>query len=365
MATVTPPRPDATLDQPDQDSPEYPTPSLALGPNQPYQHQKRPKRLVDNKLCSICGMSYRYRNPHYKKYHPETLNPEHSDAEPDGGPAQYDVAVGSAKKSGRKPARQNASASNNDADRILQDMARIAAQRTSLEGMHAPEPAGDGAADDDAVIVDGNDDENDAEPQESAVATAAAPAAVAAAKPAPLRKSSGPLESKGTFCVPCGRLIERTKWSAHQRAHTLSTTVLNKFYAGDANGDDHAGLQEDDEDAEDQENVMEPPPSGGNTRRAARKARTRIRGSWRETAGWGHDDGAAAAGHERGASNNSSRSVGRGRGGRDGFVMVSDDGAGASEEPARGLRRAASWERLLEGIRAAPELSRVQKRELV
>jgi hypothetical protein len=363
MATVTQPRPS---DQPDQDSPEYPTPSLALGPNQPYQHQKRAKRLVDNKLCTICGMSYRYRNPHYKKYHPETLNPEHSDAEADGGLVQYDAGVSSAKKPMRKTGRHNAGASNNDADRMLSDTTRIAAQHTSLEATHAPDPA-----DDDPVIVDGNGDGDDAESQESPVVAAAAPAPAAAAKGAPLRKSSGPLESQGTFCVPCGRLIERAKWSAHQRAHTLSTTVLSKFYAGDTNGDDHAGMQEDDEEeVEDQEEVTEQPPSGGATRKAARNARTRIRGTWRETAGWAYDDATAAAeaGHERGASNNSNRSAGRGRGrarARDSFVMVNDDEPRISEDPPREVHRVASWERLLERIREAPELSRAQKRDLV
>jgi hypothetical protein len=312
-------------------------------------------------------MSYRYRNPHYKKYHPETLYHEGSDAEADGAPAQYDISVGSVKKGGRRSARVDPGANGNVADGILADMADIAARQT-LGDLHPDDGAADlaeddGGADDDddGVVVEGNDDEDDTGSQDSPDA--------GRTQPRRRRKRSGRPESGGsaTFCAPCGRVIEPAKWSAHQRAHTLSTNVLSRFYeGGGASGGEVAEIPDSVDGEEHDEAAAEPAEAGG-TRRAARRARTRIRGSWRETAGWAAGAGAsaqAAEGERAAGSNGGRRSAGRGRGS---FVMVDGPAAGGGDrEPSGEARpRAASWERLLEGIRAAPELSKAQKRELV
>ena len=81
-ATMAAPPSNAPHDDRDQDNqPEYPTPSLALGPTHPYQPEAAQARHRQQ-AGTICGMSYRYRNPHYKKYHPETLDREDSTPRP-------------------------------------------------------------------------------------------------------------------------------------------------------------------------------------------------------------------------------------------------------------------------------------------
>jgi hypothetical protein len=300
MAAATTPPPNE-LPEDYQDSPEYPTPRVDAPTNHPYFQEKPIKRLIDNKTCPICGAIYRYRTPHYKKHHPEALRVE-QEAEAEARAAQPDVASDSAKKRTRKPARLSAASSNNDADGGFND------NGASLEATHA---------NGDDSIMEGHS-EHDASP----------------------RNNAGPPENNSTFCDPCGRRIPRVKWVAHQRAHTVSSSVLAKFYATDANGTPLAGIH-DDEEPEAMDEV-EQPMSGGSARRVVRGG---TGGSWRQT----------AARHERVASDHS-------------VVVINNEPAvseRAESSTRGGLRRVASWERLLEAIREAPELSKAQKRDLV